>query len=67
VFVEIGTSGRVRTTPYMVQLNTKPINPLRGGTCLEIIPLLAQTFIILIPKTTIVSQLMEDSERSNKE
>ncbi len=47
----------------MVQLVIKPISPLRG----EIIPLLVQTFIIPIPKTTIVSQPMESSERSNKE
>jgi hypothetical protein len=63
VFVEIGINSRVLTIPYMVQLVIKPISPLRG----EIIPLLVQTFIIPIPKTTIVSQPMESSERSNKE
>jgi hypothetical protein len=63
VFVKIGTSDRVPTIPYMVQLVTKPISPLKG----EIIPWFVQTFIIPIPKTTIVSQPMEGSERSNKE
>jgi len=45
VFVEIGTSSRVPATPSMVQLVTKPVSPLRGGTCLKIILLLVQTFI----------------------
>jgi hypothetical protein len=63
VFVEIGTSSRVPTIPYMVQFVTKPISPLKG----EIIPWLVQTFIIPIPKTTIVSQPMEGSEIFNKE
>jgi len=63
VFMEIGISSRVPAIPYVVQLVTKPISPLRG----EIIPLLVQIFIIPIPNTTIVSQLMEGSERSNKE
>jgi len=62
VFMEIGTSSRVPAIPYVVQL-AKPISPLRG----EIIPLLVQIFIIPIPNTTIISQLMEGSERSNKE
>jgi len=61
--MEIGTSSRVLAIPYVVQLVTKPISPLRG----EIIPLLVQTFIIPIPNTTIVTQPMEGSERFNKE
>jgi len=63
VFMEIGTSSRVLAIPYVLQLVTKPISPLRG----EIIPLLVQTFIIPIPNTIIVSQPMEGSERFNKE
>jgi hypothetical protein len=39
VFVEIGTSSKILATSFVVQLITKPISPLRGGTCLEIIPL----------------------------
>jgi hypothetical protein len=39
VYVEIGTSNKVLVTPYVVQLAIKPVSPLRGGTCLEIIPL----------------------------
>jgi hypothetical protein len=64
--VKIGTSSKVPTTPYVVQLVTKPISPLRGETCLEIIPLPIQTFIIPISMTTIVSQPMEGSERFDK-
>jgi hypothetical protein len=40
VFVEIETNSKVPTTPSMVQHVTKLVNPLRGGTSLEIIPLL---------------------------
>jgi hypothetical protein len=48
VFVEIRTNNRVPTMPYVVQLVaiTKLVGPLRGGTCLEIIPFLVQTFTI---------------------
>jgi hypothetical protein len=37
VFVEIGTNSKVPTMPSMVQpiTITKPISPLRGGTCLK--------------------------------
>jgi len=64
VFVEIGTNSKV--TPFMVQLATKPFNPLRGGTCLKIIPLHVQIFIIFVLITTIVNQPMEGSERFDK-
>jgi hypothetical protein len=64
--VEIGTSSRVPTTPFVVQLVTKLISPLRGGIGLEIIPLLVQTFIINVPVTIIVNQLVEGNERSDK-
>jgi hypothetical protein len=66
VYVEIETNSKISATPSMVQLVTKPISPLRGGTSLEIIPLHVQTFIIPILVTTIVSQLVEGSERSDK-
>ncbi len=48
IFVEIGTSSRVPSTLFVVQpiAITKPISPLRGGTCLEVIPLPIQTFTI---------------------
>ncbi len=39
VSVEIGTSNKVPTTPSMVQPVTKLFSPLKGGTCLGIIPL----------------------------
>jgi hypothetical protein len=41
IFVEIGMSNKVTTTPSLVQLIaiTKLVNPLRGGIGLEIIPL----------------------------
>ncbi len=34
VYVEIGTNSKVLISPPMVQCVTKPISPLRGGTCL---------------------------------
>ncbi len=37
--MEIGTSSRIPTMPYMVQPITKPISLLRGGTSFKIIPL----------------------------
>jgi hypothetical protein len=45
--MEIGTNIKVPTMPFVVQLVaiTKLVNPLRGGTSLEIIPLLVQTFV----------------------
>ncbi len=67
MYVEIGTNSRVPTTISMVHHVTKPISPLRGGTCLEIIPLVVETFNIPIRRTIIINQFMEGSERSNKE
>jgi hypothetical protein len=49
--VEIGTNSRVLATPSMVQLVTKLVSPLKGGTRLEIIPLHVQTFTIHAPVT----------------
>jgi hypothetical protein len=46
---------------------TKLINPLRGGTSLEIIPLHVQTFIIHVQVATITNEPMKGSERSTKE
>jgi hypothetical protein len=65
--MEIRTNSKVPTTPSMLQPITKLISPPRGGTCLEIIPLFFQTFTILISLTIVVNQLVEGSERSNKE
>ncbi len=53
--------------PSMVQHVMKPISPPKGGTCLEIIPLLVQIFTIPIIMTIIVSQLVEGNEKSDKE
>jgi hypothetical protein len=66
VSVEIGTNNRIPVTSFMVQPIIKPVSPLRSGTCLEIIPLHVQTFTIHVLATTIVSQLVEDSERFDK-
>jgi hypothetical protein len=69
IFVEIETTSKIPTMPSVVQLVaiTKLINPRRGGTCLEIIPLPIQTFTALVPITTIVSKLIEDNKRCDKE
>jgi hypothetical protein len=64
--MEIGTSNKVLAMPSMVQLVTKPISPLRGGTCLEIKPLPIQTFIIHILVTNVVNQLVKGSDKSDK-
>ncbi len=69
VFVEIRFSSKVLVTPSMVQpiAITKPINLLRGGTSLEIIPLPIHTFTILVQVATIVNELVKCSERFVKE
>jgi hypothetical protein len=59
VFMEIGTSNKIPTMPYVVQLIIKPVSPLRGGTCLKII-------LSLVPVTIVISQRMEGSERFDK-
>ncbi len=63
---EIKTNSKVLATPSVVQLVTEPINPLRGATSLEIIPLHVQTFTIFVSMTTDVSLPVEGSERSDK-
>jgi hypothetical protein len=65
--VEIGTNSRVPTTPLVVQLVTKLVSPLRGGTSFKIIPLPIQIFTMLVSMTIVVSQTMESSERFDKE
>jgi hypothetical protein len=52
---EIKTNSKVLAMPFVVQLVTKPINPLRGATGLEIIPLHVHTFTIFVSMTTDVS------------
>jgi hypothetical protein len=64
--MEIGTNSKGLTTQFVVQPVTKPVSPLRGETCLEIIPLHVQTFTILVPITSIINQPMEGSEIFNK-
>jgi hypothetical protein len=39
VSMEIRTNSKIPTLPSMVQHVTNPVSPLKGGTCLEIIPL----------------------------
>jgi hypothetical protein len=65
--MEIGTSSKIPIMPSMVQLVTKTVNPVKGGTSLEIIPLPIQTFIIHVIMTTIGSKHVEGSERYDKE
>ncbi len=67
--MEIKTNSRVPTTPSIVQhvSITKPISPLRGGTSLEIIPLLVQTFTIHVQVATVTNELVRDNERYVKE
>jgi hypothetical protein len=64
--MEIGTISKVPATPSVVQPIAKPINPLRGGTGLQIIPLPVQIFIIFVSVTTIVNQTVEGNERFDK-
>jgi hypothetical protein len=64
--MQIGTSNKVLAMPSMVQLVTKPISPLKGGTCLEIKPLPIQTLIIHILVTNVVNQLVKGSDKSDK-
>jgi hypothetical protein len=64
--VEIGTRSRIPTTPSMVQLVTKPLSSLKGGTSLKIIPLPIQTFTIRVSMPNVVSQPMEGSGRYDK-
>jgi hypothetical protein len=64
VSMEIGTNSRVLATPFVVQLIviTKPISPLRGITCLEIIPLHVQ----YVQVTIVTNEPMRGSEKSVK-
>jgi hypothetical protein len=68
VSMEIGTNSRVLATPFVVQLIviTKPISPLRGITCLEIIPLHVQTFTIHVQVTIVTNEPMRGNEKSIK-
>jgi len=67
--MEIGTNSRVLATPFVVQriLITKPISPLRGITCLEIIPLHVQTFTIHVQVTIVTNEPMKGNEKYVKE
>jgi len=69
VSMEIGTNSRVLATPFVVQLIviTKPISPLRGITCLEIIPLHVPTFTIYVQITIVTNEPMKGSENFVKE
>ncbi len=67
--MEIGTSIKVPATPFVVQpiAITKPISPQRGGTCLEIIPLHVQVYIVHVQVATVANEPMKSSERFDKE
>jgi hypothetical protein len=67
--VEIGTNSKVPTSPFVIQpiVITKPISPLRGGIHLEIIPLLVQTFSMLVQVAIITHESMKGNEKSAKE
>jgi len=63
--VETRTNNRTPTTPFMVQhvATIKLVSPLRGGTCLEIIPLHVQTFTIPIQVTTVTIEHVKGNEK----
>jgi hypothetical protein len=65
IVVGIGMSSRALATPFVVQLITtsKPISPLRSGIGLEIIPLLVQTFTMLVQVTIVITKLVKGSEK----
>ncbi len=65
--MEIGAISRIPTIPFVVQLVTKLVSPLRGGTCSEIIPLLVHTFIIHVSVNTVFNQLVKVNERFDKD
>jgi hypothetical protein len=67
--MEIRTNNRILATPSMVQLVTitKPINPLKGGTSLKVIPLPIQTFTIQVQIATFTNELVKGSENFVKE
>jgi len=69
VFMEIGTNIRALATPFVVQhvATTKPISPLKGGTCLEIIPLPIHIFTIHVQVITNTIKPMESNNKSIKE
>jgi hypothetical protein len=69
VSVEIKTSNKVLATPSVVQpiAITKLVSPLRGGTCIEIKPLPVKTFTIHFIITILVSELVVNSKRYDKE
>jgi hypothetical protein len=46
---------------------TKLVSPLKGGIGLEIKPLLIQTFTIHVLVTIVVSELVVDSKKYDKE
>jgi len=66
--MEIRTSTRALATPFVVQpvATTKPISPLRGGTCLEIIPLHVHIFTIHVQVPTITKHV-ESNDKYIKE
>jgi hypothetical protein len=53
--------------PFVVQPITKLVNPLRGRTCLEIIPLLVQTFTIHVLVNIVFNRPVEVSERFDRD
>ncbi len=63
--MEIGTNKKVLVTPSMVQpiAITKLVSPLRGGTCLKIIPLPVQTFTIHVQAAIVTSELVRSNEK----
>ncbi len=60
----IGTSSRAPSTPFVVQLiaTTKPISPLRSGIGLKIVPLLFQTFTMLVQVTIVITEHVKGNE-----
>jgi hypothetical protein len=46
---------------------TKLVNPLRGGTCLKLIPLHVQTFALLVQFITTIIEAIEGNVKSIKD
>jgi hypothetical protein len=68
IFVEIGISNKVPTTPSMVQpIAIAKLVTLKGGIGLEIMPLLVQTFSIHVQVAIVTNEPMKGSEKSAKE
>jgi hypothetical protein len=65
----IGTNSKALTTPFVVQhvAIIKLISPIKGGTCIEIIPLLVQIFFVPIDIIIAITELVDNNDKFVKE